>query len=915
MGYLKYIDVENFKSYRGRQRIGPLKPFTAIIGPNGSGKSNLMDAISFVLGERTSSLRVKRLTDLIHGAPVGAPVSNKAVVTAVFENDDGTEINFRRIVTGSASEYRIDQAVVPQQEYFDKLVKIGINIKAKNFLVFQGAVESIAMKNPKEITQLFEEISRSNELKTDYDAAKAEMLKAEEDTQFSYQKRRGIAAERKEAKMEKEEADRYRQLQDDMSKKQIEYHLFLLYHLDQEIENLTKELSLKNKNMEKVSAKKKSVEETLKSKKKEHNKLTHDGAKIDQDIRKAEMELNKKRPAYIKAKEKTAHLQKKLEMTQKTLKSAKKAHDSHQTEIKELEVELQGIHQKQEEWESVLAEESQSQGRDMTLEESQVREYNRLKEEAGKLSSRYLQELDSINRDQKSDQDRRDNEGRKQAETNAEIKQKRAELEEAHKRLDKLNDYTSQKSLEEQRRLETEIGEEVQRSKERVTEINQDLESIMHELGDAKVDKHEDSRRRKKAEIVENFKRLFPGVYDRLLNMCQPVDKRYNIGITKVLGKNMEAIVVDSEKTARSCIQYLKDQMLDAETFLPLDYIDAKPLKERLRNIDQPTNVRLLYDVLRYDPPAIKRAVLFATNNALLCETAPNANTVAYDLGDGRRYDAVALDGTYYQKNGFISGGSVDLAKRARRWDEKSVHNLKHRKEAMTEELKECMKKTRKESELTTIQSQIPNQWSLIVRYELALFMYFNQPEMDEISLKMEQREKKIQEVKNNMNNVEDEVFAEFCVSIGVKNIRQYEEKELQAQQERGKKRLEYENQKYRIQTQLEYEKSRDTYANVEKYRTQVEEEEQELDRMRKAEKTQMELVSEEMKNLEDNRNLKITKKANIDDVEEEINDIRKKITSVQKEQSGIQKQQAAIESKIDQKRSDKHGLFRVVRV
>ncbi|KAG1682286.1 Structural maintenance of chromosomes protein 1A [Nymphon striatum] len=742
--------------------------------------------------------------------------------------------------TGMQNFMIITSFVVPQQEYFDKLVKIGINIKAKNFLVFQGAVESIAMKNPKEITQLFEEISRSNELKTDYDAAKAEMLKAEEDTQFSYQKRRGIAAERKEAKMEKEEADRYRQLQDDM-----------------------------------CLQKKKSVEETLKSKKKEHNKLTHDGAKIDQDIRKAEMELNKKRPRIHKGKRKNCPFTKKLEMTQLMT--------VNQTEIKELEVELQGIHQKQEEWESV----------DMTLEESQVREYNRLKEEAGKLSSRYLQELDSINRDQKSDQDRRDNEGRKQAETN-----------EAHKRLDKLNDYTRATSFGDR------IGEEVQRSKERVTEINQDLESIMHELGDAKVDKHEDSRRRKKAEIVENFKRLFPGVYDRLLNMCQPVDKRYNIGITKVLGKNMEAIVVDSEKTARSCIQYLKDQMLDAETFLPLDYIDAKPLKERLRNIDQPTNVRLLYDVLRYDPPAIKRAVLFATNNALLCETAPNANTVAYDLGDGRRYDAVALDGTYYQKNGFISGGSVDLAKRARRWDEKSVHNLKHRKEAMTEELKECMKKTRKESELTTIQSQIRG---LEMRLKYSVNDKDNTPEMDEISLKMEQREKKIQEVKNNMNNVEDEVFAEFCVSIGVKNIRQYEEKELQAQQERGKKRLEYENQKYRIQTQLEYEKSRDTYANVEKYRTQVEEEEQELDRMRKAEKTQMELVSEEMKNLEDNRNLKITKKANIDDVEEEINDIRKKITSVQKEQSEFKSSKQLLKVKLiknDQTSMDYSELF-----
>lgn len=45
----------------------------------------------------------------------------------------------------------------------------------------------------------------------------------------------------------------------------------------------------------------------------------------------------------------------------------------------------------------------------------------------------------------------------------------------------------------------------------------------------------------------------------------------------------MEAIVVDTERTGRSCIQYLKEQMLEAETFLPLDYIDAKPLKERLR--------------------------------------------------------------------------------------------------------------------------------------------------------------------------------------------------------------------------------------------------------------------------------------------------------------------------------------------
>lgn len=35
---LKHIEVENFKSYRGRKIIGPLKPFNAVIGPNGSGQ-------------------------------------------------------------------------------------------------------------------------------------------------------------------------------------------------------------------------------------------------------------------------------------------------------------------------------------------------------------------------------------------------------------------------------------------------------------------------------------------------------------------------------------------------------------------------------------------------------------------------------------------------------------------------------------------------------------------------------------------------------------------------------------------------------------------------------------------------------------------------------------------------------------
>jgi len=57
---------------------------------------------------------------------------------------------------------------------------------------------------------------RSVELKEEYERAKTEMLKAEEDTQFNYHKKRNIAAEKKEAKMEKDEAERYQRLKDQL---------------------------------------------------------------------------------------------------------------------------------------------------------------------------------------------------------------------------------------------------------------------------------------------------------------------------------------------------------------------------------------------------------------------------------------------------------------------------------------------------------------------------------------------------------------------------------------------------------------------------------------------------------------------------------------------------------------------------
>lgn len=58
-------------------------------------------------------------------------------------------------------------------------------------------------------------------------------------------------------------------------------------------------------------------------------------------------------------------------------------------------------------------------------------------------------------------------------------------------------------------------------------------------------------------------------------------------------------------------------------------------------------------------------------------------------------------------------------------------------------------------------------------------FISLPQPTINAIEKTMADRDQQIQTIKENMNNVEDDVFASFCESIGVANIRQYEEREL----------------------------------------------------------------------------------------------------------------------------------------
>nr|VZI45312.1 unnamed protein product [Spirometra erinaceieuropaei] len=473
-----------------------------------------MDAISFVLGERTRHLRVTRLSDLIHGSVVGKPVAKTASVTAVYEMPDATERRFSRYISGNTSEYRIDGTPVKVDEYAEALEKIHIFMKVKNFLIFQGAVESIAMKNARERCQMFEEISRSAELKDEYDRSKSEMQKLEEEAAFNLNKKKNIVAERKEARIEIDEAEKYRRLNNDLLSKRTELHLFRLYYNEVDTKHIREELKLREEQIEKENAHRQNLEEEIREKRRELGKLHRDQAGIEQEIKKCEQKISKKKPEYIKVSQLLRHVNDKHKESKKSLENARQLHSSHRQEMDQLSAEYARILELKEEYERQQNKKSQEQGRSLELEDSQLAEYHRLKQKVAEHTSHLSAQLDSLSREYDEQKDLSDALERRKEEIENSLRLKQTELNDNQKRLQKLTEFieSSHRSIAELTETEKSISEEVEMAARRIEEINAELESVICQIGEAKVERHESSRAAKKQELIENLKRLFAGV-------------------------------------------------------------------------------------------------------------------------------------------------------------------------------------------------------------------------------------------------------------------------------------------------------------------------------------------------------------------------------------------------------------------
>ncbi|XP_023420161.2 structural maintenance of chromosomes protein 1B [Cavia porcellus] len=929
MGYLDLLLVENFKSWRGRQVIGPFKRFTCIIGPNGSGKSNVMDALSFVMGEKITNLRVKSIQELIHGAHVGKPVSSSASVKIVYVEESGEEKTFARIIRGGCSEFRFGDNLVTRSAYVAELEKIGIIGRARNCLVFQGAVESISMKKPKERTQFFEAISTSGELVGEYEEKKRKLQKAEEDAQFNFNKKKNAAAERKHAKLEKEEAERYQSLLEELKLNKIQLQLFQLYHNEKTIHSLIVELEHVNRDLSATEESRAHHEDIVKAKKKEHGVLTRQLQHTEKELKSLETLLNQKRPQYIKAKENTSHHLRKLELSKKSIKDCEEQCSKQEGDIRALQTEAADLDSAWKSFEEQTKEFLHKE-RGAELEASQLDRYKELKEQVRKKVAIMTQQLEKLQWQQKAEKERLALEKRRHGEVQGNLKQIKEQIEDHKKRIDKLEEYTKtcMEFLEEKRQQEETLLDEIGKAKSRMSEVNEELNRIMSDLQNAGIDNHEGKRELKRAEVLEHLKRLYPdSVFGRLLDLCHPIHKKYQLAVTKIFGRYMVAIVVASEKVAKDCIRFLKEERAEPETFLALDYLDIKPINERLRELK---GCKMMVDVIKTQFPPLKRVIQFVCGNGLVCETVEEARHTAF--GGPERRKTVALDGTLFLKSGVVSGGSSDLKHKARCWDEKELKNLRDQRSKLAQELKDLMKTLRKEIDLKQIQTLAQgthtrlrysqSELDILKKKHLAA-AYREQSQLQSellntesqcamLSEGIQEQQQRIEEFQEKIDKIEDEIFHDFCEEIGLENIREFENKHVKQQQEIDQKRLEFEKQKTRLNIQLEYSRNllKKRLSKISALKESVQKGREDTDRLKKVEDDCLRVVDELMAKQKQLKDVLVTQNSSAEKVQTQIEEERKKFLAVDREVGKLQKKVVIIQTSLEQRRLEKHNML-----
>ena len=669
MTYIKRIEMTGFKSYGKRTVSLAFGPgFTGVIGPNGSGKSNIVDAISFTLGELSSkSMRAKDLSDLIYSGTGGDGPAEKAIVNIVFDNSDRRipipldEVLIQREVKekGVGSVYRFNGKRSTRTEIRDKLRIANIDVKEGFNLVLQGRIAELAAMNPDERRELIEDLAGTNEFDEKKLASISELEKAEIKLSELDLLIKETEVNVKRLEKEKKAVEEWEGIVEKIFDNKTRLLSFRHIKLVEELKNFqaqSDELFNQIKDVEEEKNKKTNLLKIMSDSIQEiKNKINKEQTELESN----QIEISNLKSTITGFTRDISHRQKRIkELEQEKeniisrIQDIRKSQEELGTEISKIDFELKEIVIKRDEERKEqnrlnnLIQKSQIQYETLQKRSAEIQQQIEMKTK--KLNNIEIQKsmkISSVEIKQNScDTERRELELRNRAynqnmQALKALEQEISQSQELLKVADERIESSLAKRVKYEERLDQleNLKSKIERQASSLEAKIETIQSFFQE-GDANPVINKILEKKEKKEVIGII-----GRFGDLINL-DGLDPREKAALLPYLN----AIIVDSTLTAAEIIQMLREEQIGYANFIPLEELGEILLEEDLpfeflANLDKKM-----------------RATAFIFNDTVVTEDLHSAIELFIKNIEEKKYGTqiLTLTGDKISREGIISGGA-----------------------------------------------------------------------------------------------------------------------------------------------------------------------------------------------------------------------------------------------------------------
>lgn len=660
--YLKQIEIHGFKSFANDTVMKFEKGITGIVGPNGSGKSNIADAVRWVLGEqKTKQQRVQSMQDVIFSGTERRKAQGFAYVSLTIDNSD-RKINLdfdeiqvsRRLYRSGDSEYMLNGEECRLKDINELFYDTGIG-KEGYSIIGQGQIDRILSNKPEDRRELFDEAVGI----VKYKRRKAVAEKKLEEEQLNISRVTDIMGELarqvEPLRKQSEAAKQYLSLRDEL----INYEAnFFVRAIDKE----SKIVEENTVNLENVTS-------DLKEAKLKKDEFNEKYTEIDNTISQLDLDTANLRDSLSENNALKENLNGKINVIKEQINSENQSNQSRTDRIAVLKDSMFKMISNIEDDVAVLSNiKSQIniiKQNDVSIESSDANVDSDLSLIDNSINKVKDNIVTMLGNDYNFDFDRKYND---------------ASLEDTI--LTNFN--AKQKDIAD---IDTRINEKI----EEMVKLDEDARSKQIEL-DTLTDKIMEAQnnfhaKETKLETIKNMLERYEGYgqtvkqvmderdsFDGIKGVVADIiktDKEYEVAIETALGNTMQNIVVSNEETAKSVINYLKDNKLGRVTFLPLTTLNVKDNDMYEEAKSEAGVIDIAKNLTNYDSEYDTLAE-YLLSRCLVVDNFDSANNINKKYNYGLKI--VTLSGELFNPGGSIAGGayknSLSLLGRKREYDD-----------------------------------------------------------------------------------------------------------------------------------------------------------------------------------------------------------------------------------------------------